>query len=126
MRSERYHRERRLYRSPDGIILGVCAGIADYYDMPPWAVRILFIILCMAVVSLPLMVIIYIVLGLTMKMRPDGRMERGYARGGAGASREEAVGLLRRRFESLDQRLQRLESIVTKPTFGLEDEYRNL
>lgn len=33
-------RSRRFCRDSErGIILGVCAGIADFVDCPPWAVR---------------------------------------------------------------------------------------
>jgi phage shock protein C len=33
-----------LYRNPvDGKLAGVCAGIADYWDVAPWVVRLLFI-----------------------------------------------------------------------------------
>lgn len=130
MRNERHTRERKLYRSPNGIILGVCAGIADYFDMAPWGIRVIFILLMFTGITIPFLIILYIVLGLTIKMRPDA-YDAGDRRGatssqGAPYPREEAVGRLRQRFESLDERLQRLETIVTNPSFGLEDEYRNL
>ena len=32
---------RRFYRDPErGVILGVCAGLADYFELPVWAARI--------------------------------------------------------------------------------------
>lgn len=34
-------RQRRLYRDSErGVILGVCAGIAEYFDWPLWMVRL--------------------------------------------------------------------------------------
>ncbi len=36
---------RRLYRNPDGKILGgVCSGIGSYFDVNPWLIRFLFLI----------------------------------------------------------------------------------
>ncbi|NLK94969.1 MAG: PspC domain-containing protein [Clostridiales bacterium] len=38
--------ERKLYRNKDsGMIYGVCEGIADYFDMNPIIIRILWIVL---------------------------------------------------------------------------------
>lgn len=40
--------EKRLYRSRDALIAGVCAGIADYFNVDPLVVRILAIVLTLA------------------------------------------------------------------------------
>ena len=40
--------EKRLYRSREALIAGVCAGIADYFDVDPIVVRILAIVLTCA------------------------------------------------------------------------------
>lgn len=35
------HHPHRLYRDSErGVILGVCAGVAEYIDCPPWLTRI--------------------------------------------------------------------------------------
>ncbi len=40
-RSRDEYRSRRLYRNPEsGVILGVCAGMAEYFDCPVWLARI--------------------------------------------------------------------------------------
>jgi phage shock protein PspC (stress-responsive transcriptional regulator) len=40
-----YH---RIYRDPDHrIIGGVCSGMAAYWDMDPWIVRVIFLVLAM-------------------------------------------------------------------------------
>ncbi len=37
--------QRKLYRDKDnGIVAGVCAGIANYFNVDPWIVRLIFII----------------------------------------------------------------------------------
>lgn len=35
---------KKLYRSRDGVLLGVCGGLADYFDVDPVLVRVLFIL----------------------------------------------------------------------------------
>lgn len=30
---------KKLYRSNDSVICGVCAGIAEYFNISPWVVR---------------------------------------------------------------------------------------
>ena len=40
--------EKRLYRSREALVAGVCAGIADYFNVDPVVVRILAIVLTVA------------------------------------------------------------------------------
>jgi phage shock protein PspC (stress-responsive transcriptional regulator) len=55
-----YH---RMYRDPDHrVIGGVCAGIAAYWDMEIWLVRVVFLILAMMGVGFLIYLILYIVL----------------------------------------------------------------
>lgn len=60
---------RRLYRNKEtGIIMGVCSGLAEFFDFEVWMVRVL------AVVSLLFFTIatavIYVLLGLLLRERP--------------------------------------------------------
>lgn len=50
---------KRLYRSKDAIIGGVCAGIADYFDIDVTLVRIITVVLVLAGAGFP--IILYIV-----------------------------------------------------------------
>jgi len=54
----------RMYRDPDNrIIGGVCSGMAAYWDLEPWLIRIIFIILVMAGgLGILVYLILYIVL----------------------------------------------------------------
>ncbi len=36
---------KRLYRSDDRMIAGVCAGIAEYFNVDPTLIRIIFVLL---------------------------------------------------------------------------------
>ena len=45
---------RRLYRDPDNSILGgVCSGLAAYFNVDPWVVRVIFIIMLFINVIIP-------------------------------------------------------------------------
>jgi phage shock protein PspC (stress-responsive transcriptional regulator) len=55
-----YH---RMYRDTDHrVIGGVCAGIAAYWDMEIWLVRVIFLVLAMMGVGFLIYLILYIVL----------------------------------------------------------------
>ena len=111
---------KRLYRSDDSIVCGVCGGIAEYFDLPPFGVRLIWGLVvfndgqpaahapdlhhyghraqappppvCPPFPAIPFSV--------------SGRL-----------SHTEMLGRLQQRFEALDKRLQRMESVVTRPRF---------
>lgn len=58
---------KRLYRSDDGVIAGVCAGIAEYCDIDPVIVRILAVLLSIS--SFGVVVLVYVLLWLVMPHR---------------------------------------------------------
>lgn len=45
--------EKRLTRSKDKMIAGVCAGIADYLNTDPTIIRILYVVLSIASIGFP-------------------------------------------------------------------------
>ena len=66
-------KERGLYRSrDDAYVGGVCAGIADYYDLDPIVVRILAVLL--SGLTLGIAGIVYIVLWLRLPREPEARI----------------------------------------------------
>lgn len=38
--------EKRLYKSNDKILAGVCAGIAEYFNLDPTLIRLAFVLFC--------------------------------------------------------------------------------
>jgi phage shock protein PspC (stress-responsive transcriptional regulator) len=56
--------KRKLYRSGNKIIGGVAAGLAEYFEIDPILVRIVFVVL--ALINPPLAVIIYLILMIFM------------------------------------------------------------
>ena len=61
--------ERRFYRARDALIGGVCAGMADYFNVDPLVVRILAIVLTL--VSGGLFAIAYAVLWIVVPKEPE-------------------------------------------------------
>jgi phage shock protein C len=59
---------KKLYRSRnDQMIAGVCAGIAEYFDLDPTIVRILFVLLAIGPVP---GILVYIILAVIMPEAP--------------------------------------------------------
>ena len=127
--SNRTTRRNTLYRSrTDKVIFGVCGGLAEHFDLAPWGVRLGTVLLTFF--TFPILLFVYIVMGIALQpapVRPEFR-DAGEAElwDLYQVSRGDAIDRVRRRFETLDKRLQRLETIVTSPRFGLEEEYRHL
>jgi phage shock protein C len=63
------NQERRLYRSNnEKMIAGVCGGLAEYLDLDPSIVRLLFVLLALTFGN---GILIYLILLLVMPMRPE-------------------------------------------------------
>jgi phage shock protein C len=126
--ASQYRRKFHLYRSrEEAVFFGVCGGIAEQYDWSPWIVRLVAVILQLTI--FPWLIVAYLIMGLVMKRAPhkpfenfeEEEMYNSYQ-----ASRSEALQKVRRTYDQLNVRLQHLESIVTSPSFKVEDEFRNL
>jgi phage shock protein C len=59
---------KRLYRSNNRLLGGVCAGIAEYLGWDPTLVRIAYIILSIASIGFP-GILVYIILWIVMPPR---------------------------------------------------------
>ena len=111
-----------LYRSRSGKILGVCKGLAEYFDLPVFWMRVIAIVLLFVSGVWP-MVIVYFVAALLMKPEPvlpletEGEQEfyNSYAN-----SRRMALHRLKRTYDNLDRCIQRIESIVTAREYDWE------
>lgn len=123
-----YRRKFHFYRSRENALLfGVCAGIAEQYGWSAWAVR--FAAILLQVTLFPWLIVVYLILGLFMKRAPHQpfqSFEEEEIYNSYQTSRSDALRKIRGTYENLNVRLQRLETIVTSPTFDLEDEFRKL
>ncbi len=104
-----------LYRSRSGKILGVCKGLAEYFDLSVKGTRIIAVVLLISSGIWP-MVVVYFLAALLMKPEPvlpletEGEQEfyNSYT-----SSRRMALHRLKRTYDNLDRRIQRMEHIVT-------------
>jgi len=125
---------RKLYRSSDAVLFGVCGGMAEYVDLNPWGVRLIWVLLTLF--GGPLTLLVYVILALVLEKRPVlPPVPESPAGPAAGpppvpgldtTSHSDTLRLLTQRFQRLEQRLQRMESVVTRPSFGMEKEWRDL
>lgn len=119
---------RRFYRNKDrAIVAGVCAGLADYFGFNLKVTRLLaFICLLMA---MPMTLLVYFGTVFLVPAASDpGRSRRFDAdfRQAMRSAPAETMGDVKRRYQSLDSRLARLERYVTSSRFNLDQEFRNL
>ena len=108
-----------FYRSRNGMILGVCKGIAEYFDFSIFWARILAVFLFLISGFWPAGAL-YFIGALLMKPEPvmpfhhDGEEEfyDSYIH-----SKRAAADRLKRRYSILERRLQRLEHTVTSKEY---------
>ena len=108
------------------MLLGVCAGIADYAGFDLRATRVLVVL--GALFAFPVVSVSYVVLGLLLPRAPYGGPEDQVdpVRRRAVAQPHDMLSSVRYRFRDLDVRLQRLEKYVTSSRYRLDREFRQL
>jgi len=114
-------------RSRKGMILGVCRGIADYFGFSVFWVRVITVALFLFTGFWPTAVL-YFVAAFLMKPAPaipienDDEQEfyNSYVQ-----SKRMAADRLKRRYENLQRRIQRLEHSVTTPEFDWEKRFNS-
>ncbi len=110
-----------VYRSRKGIFMGVCRGIAEHFNFNVFWLRVIVFLSFLFTGFWPVGVL-YIVAGLIMKMEPviplkdekDHEFYQSYTN-----SRESAIQRIKRKFENIDRRIQRMEHTVTSREFDL-------
>ena len=120
-RSHRTGRGRDLYRSRRGMIMGVCRGIADHLNLRVFWVRVVALLGFLFTGFWPVG-ILYIIAGLILRPEPvvpleneqDQEFYQSYT-----DSRDSAIQRLKRKFDNIDRRIQRMEDTVTRREFEL-------
>ena len=128
MTHDRSWRAQRFYRDPhNGKIMGVCAGVADYFGWNLTLTRALaiFALLWFNVLTLGA----YLILGFMLPSKPDTLYDwdtdeeywRSVRRSAGGTFRD-----VRHRFRELDMKLQHMEGYVTSSRYDLDRQFRDL
>lgn len=123
---------RRLYRDADRAVLGgVCAGLAKYLGFNLKVTRLLAIIAFLC--AMPFAVIGYLAAVFLIPSSSSAEYDAArYDELRKEALREEirrarpTVNEVRRRYESMDERLARIERYVTSSRYELDEEFRRL
>jgi len=108
-------RDRGPYRSRRGVIFGVCRGLADYFDFSVFWIRF-FLVFIFFLSGIWPVVGLYIIASLLMKpepVRPIETEEEQEFYDSYVNSRKRATQRLKRRYGSLERRIQRMEDTVT-------------
>jgi phage shock protein C len=111
--------ENGLYRSRKGIFMGVCKGIAGYFNFSGFWVRMVVLLLFLFTGFWPVGVI-YIIAGLLMQVEPVSPLRTETDRAfydNYTQSRSSAIQRIKRKFDNIERRIQRMEHTVTSREF---------
>lgn len=124
----RFNGDKKLYRNRrKGMVGGVCAGLADYFEVDRVLVRILFIVALF--MTLQVALIAYVVAYFALDNDPntltdeDGRLK---SRFDSSFERKSVLNSVQDRFGKVEDRLRKLEAYVTSKRFKLQDEIDRL
>lgn len=112
---------KKLYRVPEeGMLKGVCAGLAHYFDVPVRLIRVI------AVLSLFfglffITVVAYIALVFVLEEAPASRYQDEHQ-----ATPRQLLDKLEYELSSGEQQLRKVERYVTSDTFGVQSRFRQL
>jgi len=108
-----------MYKSRQGLFMGVCRGIAEHFHLSVFWTRAVVFGLFLFTGFWPVGVM-YIVAGLLLSPEPvvpletesDQEFYNSYT-----SSRSAAIQRIKRKFENIDRRIQRMEHTVTSREF---------
>lgn len=124
----RFNGDKKLYRNRrKGIVGGVCAGLADYFEIDRKLVRILFVVAL--IMTLQVALIVYVVAYFALDNDPETLMDddgRLRSRFDSSFERKSVLNSVQDRFSKVEDRLRKLEEYVTSKRFKLQDEIDRL
>jgi phage shock protein C len=111
-----------FYRSRRGILFGVCRGLAEHFNFSVFWTRVSVLVLFLFTGFWPVGVL-YFVAALLLNPEPvialenesDEEFYHSYTR-----SRSSAIQRIKRKFDNIDRRIQRMEDTVTSKEFDFK------
>lgn len=126
-RDENLRRDKLYRNGEDGMIAGVCAGLADFFGFDLTLTRV---VVAIGAFFFPTLIVVYIILALLVPRRPSSRRQRDpkdeVLQRKVRAEPHATLSTVRHRFRELDLRLQKLEKYVTSKRFRLDREFEGL
>lgn len=127
--------KRELYRDPyNGKIAGVCAGLANYFGLEVWLVRILVITAALLGGTF-LVLVAYVAMALMLEKLPkqyreDIRSQQEHTLKSKpwaqGQAPKELLHTLDRDLSQVETRIRSVEAYVTSEVFKINREFRKL
>ncbi|BER94922.1 envelope stress response membrane protein PspC [Vibrio cholerae] len=127
--------KRELYRDPyNGKIAGVCAGLANYFGLEVWLVRILVITAALLGGTF-LVLVAYVAMALMLEKLPkqyreDIRSQQAHTLKSKpwaqGQAPKELLHTLDRDLSQVETRIRSVEAYVTSEAFKVNREFRKL
>jgi phage shock protein C len=116
-----------IYRARDGVFLGVCKGIAEYFDFRAFWVRMTFALIFIFSGFWPV-IGVYLVAAFFMKPKPvkpiESEGEQEFYDSYVNSPRS-AAQRLKRKFAELDRRIRRMEDEVTAREYDWERRFNS-
>lgn len=122
-----YEKQAGIYRARNGVFLGVCKGIAEYFDLSVFWVRLALVIVFIFSGFWPV-IGVYLVAAFFMKPKPVKPIESEEEREFYDSyvhSPKTAAQRLRKKFEELERRIRRMEDKVTGREYEWERRFRS-
>lgn len=121
-RMDRLTAAEGFYRSRRGIIFGICRGLAEHFNFSVFWTRVIVLALFLFTGFWPVGVL-YFVAGLLLNLEPviplknesDEEFYQSYTR-----SRSSAIQRIKKNFDNIDRRIQRMEDTVTSKEFDFK------
>lgn len=113
--------KKKLYRVPEeGMIKGVCAGLAHYFDIPVRLIRVM-VVLSLFFGLFVFTIAAYIVLTFVLEPAPASSFSEHRE-----ATPRQLLDQLEYELGAGEQRLRQVERYVTSETFGVQSRFRQL
>lgn len=116
-----------IYRSKEGLLLGVCKGFANYFDFSVSWLRAGLIVIFLLSGFWPV-IGIYLVAALLMKSEPINQVaneaEQEFYESYTNSPRN-AAERLKRKFQDLDRRIRRMEDTVTNKEYEWDRKFKS-
>ncbi|HYC02964.1 MAG TPA: envelope stress response membrane protein PspC [Azospirillaceae bacterium] len=118
----------KLYRNTvDGKMAGVCAGIADYFNIDSWVVRLAVVLGFFF--APPAVLLGYVVMMLVVKKRPvqlyESKEEEVFWRS-VTTKPDQTLAALRAKFRDIDRQIAQMEGFVSSREYDLHRQFRDL
>ncbi|MFW0698253.1 envelope stress response membrane protein PspC [Pantoea sp. R13S299] len=112
---------RKLWRKPDeGKLMGVCAGLAEYLDIPVRLLRVI-VVLSLFFGLFVFTVIAYFVLGFVLDVKPANAYE-----GERQPTASELLDQLESALQQDERSVRDVERYVTSETFSVRSRFRQI